>query len=171
MKKSIKIGIVFSVFGFLFASCQPKQAEQNSQKALQVPDKESNIAESKGSCRNCGMASLDFPQWNVKLLNKKSEGQSSYFCSPRCLFVQATADNSPVLQTDSILVVDYYDQKFIDARKAFFVLGADVTGPMGNDFVPFAEEKAAKDFFVEHKGKKIVKFADINNETILNLLK
>ena len=67
----------------------------------------------------------------------------------------------------NILVTDYYTQKTIDARKAFYVTNSDIHGPMGHELIPFANEKDAKIFKKDHYGKLILKFTDINL-TIIN---
>ena len=54
----------------------------------------------------------------------------------------------------------------MDARKVFFVLGSDVYGPMGVELVPLASEKAAKEFMKDHKGKRVLKFNEINAESL-----
>jgi nitrous oxide reductase accessory protein NosL len=143
-------------------SCQNTKQESTST----IDKVQSNSEEASTNCKNCGMPSTEFPKWNVKVLRGNA---SHYFCSPRCMLLQATANPSGIQSTDSILVVDYYEQKFIAAKTAFFVIDSDITGPMGHDFVPFLDEKSAKDFQTEHKGKKIVRMAEVNQEMILNL--
>jgi copper chaperone NosL len=55
---------------------------------------------------------------------------------------------------------------WIDARKAFFVLGSSRRGGMGVDeAVPFSTEAAAVDFVAKHGGR-IVRFADISLDHI-----
>ena len=61
----------------------------------------------------------------------------------------------------AIYVMEYYDMELIDARKAFFVLGGDVYGPMGHELIPFATEEDAKTFMKDHKGRKILRFENI----------
>ncbi len=44
----------------------------------------------------------------------------------------------------TIAVTDYYNLQKIDAKQAFYVIGADVYGPMGHEFIPpthFSEEE------------------------------
>jgi len=65
-----------------------------------------------------------------------------------------------------ILVRDYYSQKAIEARKAFFVLGSDVLGPMGAELIPFEIESDAKTFYMDHKGVKIVEFHALSAEDV-----
>lgn len=68
-----------------------------------------------------------------------------------------------------MLVSDYYSQKAIDALKAYYVLGSDVYGPMGHELIPFKNESEAKNFSMDHKGFKILKFEDITTQEIQKL--
>lgn len=57
---------------------------------------------------------------------------------------------------------------WVDARKAFFVIGSRRTGGMGAaEAIPFSEEQAARDFAAQYGGR-IVRFADMPPEYILS---
>lgn len=60
-----------------------------------------------------------------------------------------------------IWVKDYYSLKWIDARQAFYVVGSDVHGPMGHEFISFAGKAAAEAFLADHHGINIMSFADL----------
>jgi nitrous oxide reductase accessory protein NosL len=66
----------------------------------------------------------------------------------------------------AIYVTEYYSTELKDARNVFFVLGSDVYGPMGAELVPLASEKAAKEFMKDHKGKRVLKFNEVNAENL-----
>ena len=40
----------------------------------------------------------------------------------------------------------------IDGRSAHYVVGSDVTGPMGKELIPFATREAALEFSKDHGG-------------------
>jgi nitrous oxide reductase accessory protein NosL len=133
--------------------------------ACNSPKKQAENTEND-NCKTCGMHSLPYSKWNVTW---KNTNQTQWFCSPRCMFIQIHKTPSLVNPSDSLLVTDYYTQQRIAAQKAFFVIGSDITSPMGHDFVPLQDEKAATDFMTEHKGKQILRFEEVNNEVIKNL--
>ena len=66
-------------------------------------------------------------------------------------------------------VSDYYHQNAIDAKEAFFVVGSDVFGPMGDELIPFASESDATNFANDHKASQIYRFSEISNEIICKL--
>jgi len=60
-----------------------------------------------------------------------------------------------------ILVTNYYTQKAIDAKSAFYVIGSDTYGPMGHELIPFGSFEEALGFKNDHRGAKIVRFDEI----------
>jgi nitrous oxide reductase accessory protein NosL len=67
------------------------------------------------------------------------------------------------------LVTDYYSQKAIDGTKAFYVIRSDIYGPMGHEFIPFLNYEEALSFKQDHKGTRILKFKDIEEELVYRL--
>jgi len=61
----------------------------------------------------------------------------------------------------AVWATDYYSLKWIDGMAAFFVPGSDVLGPMGRELIPFGKETEAKEFLKDHKGRSLLRFADI----------
>ncbi len=69
---------------------------------------------------------------------------------------------------DSIYVHEYYNVTFIDGRKAYYVVGSDVYGPMGRELIPFLKETDASAFTKDHKGK-ILRFGDVTEAVVKTL--
>lgn len=66
----------------------------------------------------------------------------------------------------TIWVSDYYTQEAIDGKKAFYVIGSDIYGPMGKEFIPFRTLKSAQTFLKDHKGSQIVEFSKISESLV-----
>jgi nitrous oxide reductase accessory protein NosL len=66
----------------------------------------------------------------------------------------------------SIQVTDYYSMSAVDGYKAYYVAGSDVYGPMGRELIPFIKEAEAREFMKDHKGKSILRFAEISKDMI-----
>ena len=49
------------------------------------------------------------------------------------------------------------------------VIWSDLYGPMGHEPIPFEKETDAKNFLQEHKGKKIIRFMDVDSKLIYAL--
>jgi copper chaperone NosL len=69
----------------------------------------------------------------------------------------------------SVTVKDFYSTEVINATGAYYVIWSDTYGPMGHEPLPFGKEGDAKKFLKEHKGKKIIRFKDVNMKLITQL--
>ena len=67
---------------------------------------------------------------------------------------------------NEIKVTDYYSLESIDGKKAFYVIGSNVYGPMGKELIPFKTHTEAEKFMNDHFGKKVLKFEDIEKEDL-----
>lgn len=115
-------------------------------------------------CPVCGMYLHYYPTWVSRINYPKGESYSFDGIKDMMKFYFNNKEGIV-----DILVQDYYTLKTIDARSAFFVLGSDVFGPMGNELIAFENEKSAKTFSLEHKGKKIMTFSQITPKLVHNL--
>ena len=70
-----------------------------------------------------------------------------------------------------VAVKDYYTLAWTDGRRAFYVLGGDVLGPMGHELIPFASLHGAENFFKDHHGTRILSYAEIDPALIESLRK
>lgn len=143
--------IVFFVSGF-------------AQAALSQPDQSLSATT---RCQTCGMFVAKYPNWISVLVLE--DNTSRYFDGVKDLMVFVL--NSPyygVAQEDlrEIWVKDYYSLDWIDGRQCFYVVGSDVYGPMGHDFIPFATKKAALNFQQDHHGTEIVTFSSISSQRV-----
>jgi len=120
----------------------------------------------KDKCPVCGMFVYKYPRWITQIVYK--DGNRLSFDGVKDMmkfyFNRTKYGKFETLTKDNIskmLVIDYYTQKTIDAQKAYFVIGSNITGPMGNELIPFETESDAKTFMSDHHGKKIVTFDKI----------
>ncbi|MBW2309310.1 MAG: nitrous oxide reductase accessory protein NosL [Deltaproteobacteria bacterium] len=126
----------------------------------------------KDKCPVCGMFVYKYPDWVGEIIFK--DDSVFFFDGAKDLFkyyFNLKKYNPKKIQADidSMYVTEYYDLKLINARDAFYVIGSDVYGPMGNELIPFANEPDAREFMKDHKGKKILKFDSITPRAIKSL--
>lgn len=127
----------------------------------------------KTRCPVCGMFVAKYQQWLAQVVMPDGRTESfdgvkdmmAYFFSPKKFGGPADLTGSRVF------VKDYYNQKWIDGRKAFYVIGSDVYGPMGHELIPFKQRDAAENFLKDHHGRQIVAFDEISKEVIEALRK
>lgn len=119
-------------------------------------------------CSICGMFVAKYPAWVAEIVNK--DGKIEFFDGVKDMMVYTFhPDQYGGSKKDSISeiwVKDYYSLTFIDAKKAFFVTGSDVYGPMGHEFIPFASMEAAESFSRDHQGKSIITFDKITEKMV-----
>ncbi len=108
-------------------------------------------------CKICGMYVAKYPKW-VSLMQTAAK-EKLYFDGVKDMMKYYFAHKDE--KFDPILVNDFYTLKPINAKKAFFVIGSNVYGPMGEELIPFKKEEDAKIFLKEHKGEKIITFEQI----------
>jgi nitrous oxide reductase accessory protein NosL len=139
---------------------------------LSAADKGTTAVPPGAKCPVCGMFVVKYPDWTATARFK--DGSTSYYDGPKDLFSHYldTARYTPgKRQADiaALTVKEYYSVATVDARSAFFVIGSDVSGPMGSELIPFSTEKDATSFKLDHKGKRILRFNEISPQTIKSL--
>ena len=115
----------------------------------------------KDLCPVCGMLVSKYRNWIALVVYKN--GHAHFFDGAKDLFkylgdLAKFAPGHKSSEIAGIWVTEFYGLTKMDARKAFYVVGSDVLGPMGHEFVPLETRADAEDFLKEHKGKRIVSF-------------
>lgn len=114
-------------------------------------------------CPVCGMLVAKYPQWVTQLV--LSDGRVETFDGVKdmmaYLFAPQSFGAAAGVTAGEVRVKDYYSQEWIDGRKASYVAGSDVIGPMGHELIPFAEPSHAKTFLADHKAREILLFPAI----------
>jgi nitrous oxide reductase accessory protein NosL len=122
-------------------------------------------------CPVCGMFVYKYPKWVAQIFMDDYHLSFDGVKDMMKFYVDPIRWNKKYkdIEFKEIKVTDYYTTKAIDARKAFYVLGSDIYGPMGRELIPFEKYDDAKEFLYDHKGKEIISFDKID-ETLLSQL-
>jgi copper chaperone NosL len=126
----------------------------------------------KDKCPVCGMFVARYPDWIATVLFR--DGSRAFFDGAKDMFkyyfdVKRYAPSKSPSDIASFRVIDYYALTPVDGRTAYYVMGSDVFGPMGKELIPFEKESDAKEFLKDHKGKGILRFTDVTQQTIKGL--
>ena len=126
----------------------------------------------RDKCPVCGMFVYKYPDWLAEVVFK--DQTVDFFDGAKDLFkyyfnLRKYRPGRKIRDIAAVYVREYYDMKLIDARRAFFVVGSDVYGPMGHELIPFATEKDAKTFMTDHRGKRLLRFWEVTPEVIGSL--
>jgi nitrous oxide reductase accessory protein NosL len=119
----------------------------------------------KDKCPVCGMFVAKYPDWVASLVF--SDGSTVFFDGVKDMMkyyfqMAKYAPGKTAADIRAIHVTDYYRLQLIDGRKAFYVVGGDVYGPMGRELIPFEKEAGAQEFMKDHKGKDVLPFERID---------
>jgi copper chaperone NosL len=157
----LKRNILFALVFFLFISCSAPAADK-------VPPAPS----SKAKCPVCGMFVAKYKDWISSITFKDSS--TLFFDGPKDMFrfyLNPAKFGSSRKQGEiaALYVKDYYSLAFIDGRRAFYVIGSDVLGPMGKELVPFAKKEDAVGFLKDHGGKRVLGFGEITSAAMKSL--
>ena len=120
-------------------------------------------------CPVCGMFVAKYPKWAAYI---EVETKKYYFDGVKDMMkfyifdVDFPYDRNKI---GKIEVTDFYTLRAIDAKKAFYVIGSDVYGPMGNELIPFLTKDAAQNFMTDHRGEKIIRFDEITPKLVMRL--
>ena len=111
------------------------------------------------------------PAWVAKIELKN--GKKVFFSSPKSMFefyfrpgkwfdlgIKSEKDFK------DILVTDFKTLKPIKAKGAFYIYGANIIGPAGDDLIAFDSYAAAEEFSKKHNGKRILGFRDVSDALI-----
>lgn len=123
-------------------------------------------------CPVCGMFAAKYLDFLAEIVFK--DGSYAVFDGPKDMFQYYfnLPKYNPSKRTEDIgyiYVTDYYSLKPIDALKAFFVNGSNVTGPMGKELIPFEKEGDAREFLADHAGKENLKFDNVTPQLVKSL--
>ncbi|MBM7073816.1 nitrous oxide reductase accessory protein NosL [Shewanella sp. 202IG2-18] len=130
-----------------------------SQEPEQVTVRQAQAIHSGEECHLCGMIITNFPGPKGELYIKTSD-KVKKFCSTRDMF-SFLLDPEYKKQVKEVYVHDMSkshwdkpnDNYFIDARKAFFVVGSSQTGAMGKTLASFSAKTDANAFAKEFAGQ------------------
>ena len=121
-------------------------------------------------CPVCGMFVAKYPDWITQVRLDNTTVKFFDGVKDMMAFVLNPASFGAAGQTPKeIWVKDYYTLAWLDGRSAWYVIGSDVYGPMGHEFIPFDSAAAAENFRKDHKGPKVIRFAEITEPLVQSL--
>ncbi len=118
------------------------------------------------ACPVCGMFPARYYEWIATIEFK--DGEHVHFDGPKDAFKfwlnMKKYDHKGHTHADvkAFGVTAYYSTEMIDAKRAYYVIGSDVLGPMGHELVAHPDLYDAKDFMKDHHGKAIIRFEDVD---------
>jgi nitrous oxide reductase accessory protein NosL len=165
MKKSFLLFLLTALLGMANLTF-PNGAFTNG--TLEVPKK----IEVHKECPLCGMYPARYPQFNCQVIFK--DGTYEAFDSAAGLLVYLLfSDKTGIIAkpVDKIYFKHYLKENWLEADKTFFVVGSEILGPMGIEFLSVDSEKDAKEVKKQEKGEDIIHFKKINRQYMVKAAK
>lgn len=158
----LTIRIVSVAVAMAIAASTPLQAAQPSPPGPARTDR----------CPVCGMFVAKYPDFVCVAVFR--DGTRAYFDGAKDLFKyvfnpQKYDPHRKAEDIAEIYVTDYYRLTLVDGRRAFYVIGSDVYGPMGKELIPFERKVEAEEFLTDHRGRAVVTFDAVNPSLVRNL--
>ncbi len=151
MNKTVTVlaAALFSVSSLFAMGGMGKMFQSVSQEKAQIMQK----GESKMYCPNCGMYLPKF--YKTSHAAKLKNGEVRQYCSIYCLTeeMELTTLRGKKDRVEQIMVVDVPSLQYIDAKKAYYVVGSKKKGTMtANSKYAFAQKEAAEQFAAQNGG-------------------
>jgi nitrous oxide reductase accessory protein NosL len=123
-------------------------------------------------CPVCGMFVAKYPDFLAQVIYR--DGAYALFDGAKDMFKylfnpRVYAPSRKASEIGAIYVTDYYSLTPIDGKAAWYVLDSDVLGPMGRELIPFRSETEAKEFMADHKGRRLLRFAEVTADVLKGL--
>lgn len=121
-------------------------------------------------CPVCGMFVAKYPDWITQV--RLSNGSVKFFDGVKDMLAfhfNPASFGAAGQSTKEIWVKDYYTLAWLDGRAAWYVIGSDMYGPMGHEFIPFGSAEAAENFRKDHKGTKVMRFNEITEPLVQSM--
>ncbi len=113
---------------------------------------------SEPRCAHCGMKIEASSAFRSEIAS--ASGAPLVYDTPRCAILSFRADAG---SGATLRVQEFYDRSFRDASELRFVVGSDVIGPMGADYIPVAPALTPK-FLKDHAGERVLTLSEIRGD-------
>ena len=119
----------------------------------------------KDRCPVCGMFVAKYPDFLAQIVY--TDGSRVFFDGVKDMLkyyfnLKKYSPQKTPADMAAIYVTDYYRLEFIDGRRAWYVVGSDVYGPMGKELIPFEKKPEALEFKQDHKATAVLTFEEID---------
>jgi copper chaperone NosL len=126
----------------------------------------------RDKCPVCGMFVAKYPDFVTQVIFR--DGAVFYFDGVKDLMkfyfhLDRYSPGRKQADVAAVWVTDYYRMSLIDGRKAHYIIGSDVYGPMGKELIPFEKKAEAEEFLKDHRGERIILFGEITPDLIRRL--
>jgi len=128
--------------------------------------------DSQKRCPLCKMYPARYPKFNCQIVFK--DGSYEAFDSTIGLLVYLhfpDKTGKTLKPVTGIYFKDYLKGGWLEANQTFFVVGSEIRGPMGIQFLPVDSDQAAAELKNQARGKEIVHFKEVDRQYLIDAAK
>ncbi len=119
----------------------------------------------RARCVQCGMLIDPTSRWTAGVTG--ASGEEKLFDSPKCLFRYMRGDDGRGASLPWF--TEYYSQQRRPGTSLRFVVGSNLSGPMGADLVPVEGETGARRFAADHVGEQVLTYEQVDEARLRGL--
>lgn len=144
------IKAILAVVLLFFAGCSQKELSSKQVMFQSVDEKDAVLLQDGADKNHCPRCGMDLVKYYKTSHSASDEKQVYQYCSIHCL-EEHLGDG---IELKNPLVVDVTTLKFIDATKAYYVVGSIVRGTMSKiSKYAFSNQEDAKKFQIQNGGE------------------
>ena len=116
----------------------------------------------------CGMYPARSARWQTQILFRDGGYRAFDGCKDMFKYLSEMTEYEKQYRTDDIAAIyvkDFGNGKWIDAKKAYFVIDSKLSGPMGKDFIPFEDHAQAVKMATASDGR-VADYSQINSDMV-----
>jgi len=124
--------------------------------------------EAHKECPLCGMIPARYPEFHCQVIFENGDYEA--FDSAAELLVYLLFPERTEIQPPKVRAVFFRDHQsgaWIEAEATFFVVGSDVLGPMGIEFLAADSREKAEEIMKTENGQRIVSYREIDRSFML----
>jgi len=122
-----------------------------------------HVIETHKECPLCGMIPAKYPLFNCQIIFEDDTYEAFDSAAGMLIYLHFPDKTGfPLKKVRKIYFKDYLYEKWIDAETTWFVVGSEILGPMGIEFLPVSSKKMALELKKEEKGAAVVSFHDVD---------
>jgi nitrous oxide reductase accessory protein NosL len=128
--------------------------------------------ESHKECPLCNMYPARYPRFNCQIVFNDGSYEA-FDTSIGLILYQLFPEKTGIKPkpVSRIYFKNYLETSWLEADKAFFVVGSDIRGPMGVQFLPVDGRQSAEALKKQVNGKDIIHFKEISRQYMIKAAK
>ena len=159
-KSTLRLALIMA-FALTFGKVWAEDGDQSLKASPRAIDKDKR-------CPVCNMYPARYPQLQAQIIFKDASYHAFDGCKDMFKFLLHIRKYDKMHSRKDVAkawVKDFNNGEWIEAEKAYYVIGSNLMGAMGKEIVPFEDHMGAMGFHGD-RGGEIVRFVDVTMDLL-----